>query len=103
MVGPSPEPVQEIFESGCYLALVGRGKRLEDPVDAFRYLRNPAEASSENCSVHRTETNDGNKLVMDQTKWRVSFSSAENKLGEMVSPVQRHVLFAKDDQKILYP
>ena len=101
---PSPELVQEIFESGCHLAPVGRGKRLEDPVDAFRYMRNPAEVSPENCSFHRTGTNDGNKWVMDQTEWPVSFSLAENKLGEMVSPVQRHVLvLLKMIKKFYFP
>ena len=101
---PSSELVQEIFESGCHLAPVGRGKRLEDPVDAFRYMRNPAEVSPENCSFHRTGTNDGNKWVMDQTEWPVSFSLAENKLGEMVSPVQRHVLvLLKMIKKFYFP
>ena len=101
---PSPELVQEIFESGCHLAPVGRGKLLEDPVDAFRYMRNPAEASPENCSVHRTGTNNGNKWVMDETEWRVSFPSAENKLGEMVSPVQRHILvLLKMIKKFYFP
>ena len=87
---PSSELVQEIFESGCHLAPVGRGKRLEDPVDFYSYCNKPEEAVV--CSlVVPTEGNE-EKRFMDQTEWRNSFSLAENKLGESVLPVQRHVM-----------
>ena len=87
---PSSELVQEIFESGCHLAPVGRGKRLEDPVDFYSYCNKPEKAVV--CSlVVPTEGNE-EKRFMDQTEWRTSFSLAENKLGESVLPVQRHVM-----------
>ena len=87
---PSSELVQEIFESGCHLAPVGRGKRLEDPVDFYSYCNKPEKSVV--CSlVVPTEGNE-EKRFMDQTEWRTSFSLAENKLGESVLPVQRHVM-----------
>ena len=38
---PSAELVQEIFDSGCQLAPVGRGKRLDEPIDVLVYCKNP--------------------------------------------------------------
>ena len=87
---PSSELVQEIFETNCHLDPVGRGKRLEDLVDFYSYCNKPEEAVV--CSlVVPTEGNE-EKRFMDQTEWRTSFSLAENKLGESVLPVQRHVM-----------
>ena len=87
---PSPELVQEIFDSGCHLAPVGRGTRFEKPVDILSYCQNP-ELSVASSAGLKEEYNEG-MLVMDNTEWKTSFSVAENKLGESVSPVQRHVL-----------
>ena len=65
-------------------------KRLEDPVDFYSYCNKPEKAVV--CSlVVPTEGNE-EKRFMDQTEWRTSFSLAENKLGESVLPVQRHVM-----------
>ena len=93
---PSSELVQEIFESGCHLAPVGRGKRLKEPVDACHYMRSPVEATLASSPVLRklfSSTEDNReKWVMDETEWRNSFSLAENKLGESVLPMQRHVM-----------
>lgn len=83
---PSAELVQDIFESGCHLAPVGRGKRQGEPISYMKYHENPEQAS-------RGEKESQDDLeIMDETEWRLSFSVAENKLGQSVSPVQRHVL-----------
>lgn len=87
---PSPVLVQEIFDCGCHLAPVGRGTRFEEPVDILSYCQNP-ELSVASSGGLKAEYNEG-ELVMDNTEWKTSFSVAENKLGESVSPVQRHVL-----------
>lgn len=99
---PSPELVQEIFDSGCHLAPVGRGNRFEEPVDLLSYCQNP-ELSVASSAGLEAKYNEG-KLVMDNTEWKTSFSVAENKLGESVSPVQRHVLvLLKMIKKIYFP
>ena len=99
---PSPELVQEIFDSGCHLAPVGRGNRFEEPVDLLSYCQNP-ELSVASSAVLKAKYNEG-KLVMDNTEWKTSFSVAENKLGESVSPVQRHVLvLLKMIKKVYFP
>ena len=99
---PSPELVQEIFDSGCHLAPVGRGNRFEEPVDLLSYCQNP-ELSSANSASQKVKYNEG-KLIMDNTEWKTSFSVAENKLGESVSPVQRHVLvLLKMIKKVHFP
>ena len=105
---PSSELVQEIFESGCHLAPVGRGKRLKEPVDAFHYKRSTVEATLASSPVLRKlfSSNEDNseKWVMDETEWRNSFSLAENKLGESVLPVQRHVMvLLKMIKKVYFP
>ena len=105
---PSSELVQEIFESGCHLAPVGRGKRFKEPVDAFHYKRSPVEATLASSPVLRklfTSTKDNcGKWVMDETEWRISFSFAENKLGASVLPVQRHVMvLLKMIKKFYFP
>ncbi|KAL9974896.1 hypothetical protein ACROYT_G011996 [Oculina patagonica] len=87
---PSPELVQEIFDAGCHLAPVGRGKRIDDPVDLLSYCQNP-ELSGASSAGLQEECKKG-KMTMDNTEWKTSFSVAENKLGESVSPVQRHVV-----------
>ena len=100
---PSPELVQEIFESGCHLAPVGRGKRLEEPVDVFNYCRNP-EATLANSLLPSATEDSSDKWVMDETEWRTSFSLGENKLGKSVSPVQRHVMvLLKMIKKFYFP
>ena len=99
---PSSDLVQEIFESGCHLAPVGRGKRLDEPIDVFNYCQNP-EATVASSSVLPTESNK-EKWSMEETEWRTSFSLAENKLGESVSPVQRHVMvLLKMIKKFYFP
>ena len=100
---PSSELVQEIFESGCHLAPVGRGKRLEEPVDVFNYCRNP-EATLANSLLPSATEDSCEKWAMDETEWRTSFSLAENKLGERMSPVQRHVIvLLKMIKKFYFP
>ena len=100
---PSSELVQEIFESGCHLAPVGRGKRLEEPVDVFNYCRNP-EATLANSLLPSATEDSCEKWAMDETEWRTSFSLAENKLGESMSPVQRHVIvLLKMIKKFYFP
>ena len=100
---PSSELVQEIFESGCHLAPVGRGKRLEEPVDVFNYCRNP-EATLANSTLPSATEDNYEKWTMDETEWRTSFSLAENKLGESMSPVQRHVIvLLKMIKKFYFP
>ena len=34
-----PDLVQEIFDSGCHLAPVGRGKRVDEPIDPVNYSK----------------------------------------------------------------
>ena len=100
---PSSELVQEIFESGCHLAPVGRGKRLKEPVDVFNYCRNP-EATLANSSLPSATEDSCEKWAMDETEWRTSFSLAEDKLGESMSPVQRHVIvLLKMIKKFYFP
>ena len=100
---PSSELVQEIFESGCHLAPVGRGKRLEEPVDVFNYCRNP-EATLANSLLPSATEDSCEKWAMDETEWRTSFSLAENKLGESLSPVQRLVIvLLKMIKKFYFP
>ena len=100
---PSSELVQEIFESGCHLAPVGRGKRLEEPVDVFNYCPNP-EATLANSLLPSATEDSSDKWGMDETEWRTSFSLGENKLGKSVSPVQRHVMvLLKMIKKFYFP
>ncbi|XP_078365083.1 uncharacterized protein LOC144649472 [Oculina patagonica] len=98
---PSPELVQEIFDAGCHLAPVGRGKRIDEPVEMINYCQNPelTEASTSSTGLPVE-----GQRVMDETEWRTSFSLAENKLGESVSAVQRHVLvLLKMIKKFYFP
>ena len=98
----SPELVQEIFDSGCHLVPVGRGKRFEEPVDILSYCQIPELPVASSAGLN-AKYNEG-KLVMDNTEWKTSFSVAENKLGESVSPVQRHVLvLLKMIKKFYFP
>ena len=100
---PSSELVQEIFESGCHLAPVGRGKRLEEPVDVFNYCRNP-EAALDNSLLPSATEDSSENWVMGETEWRTSFSLGENELGKSVSPVQRHVIvLLKMIKKFYFP
>ena len=89
---PSSELVQEIFDSGCHIAPVGRGKRMREPLSLLEYARNP----------HANAPNASNRNVMDETEWRISFSVAENKLAATVTPVQRHVMVLLKMLKKLY-
>ena len=82
---PSPALVQNIFDSGCHLAPVGRGKRACEPVERVEYVLNPgAEISHQSEDVEET--------LMDEREWRISFSLAENKLGQSLSPMKRRVV-----------
>ena len=85
-VWPSPEVVQQIRDCCCHLAPVGRGERAPEKViweDDFADLM--AEILKEN------QESEG-KRTMDETEWRMSFSLAENILGQSLSPMQRHVM-----------
>ena len=100
---PSSKLVKEIFESGCHLAPVGRGKRFEEPVDVFNDGRN-REAKLANSLLPSTTEDSSDKWVIDETEWRTSFSLGENKLGKSVSRVQRHVIvFLKMIKKFYFP
>ncbi len=81
---PPPELVQSIFDSGCHLAPVGRGKRTCEPIKRKEYLTNPGYVTSK-------QSQEVEKTTMDEHEWRISFSVAENKLGQSLSPAQRHI------------
>ena len=98
---PSPALVQEVFESSCHLAPVGRGKRFHEPMELLEYAKNP-----ESAATFRAAEDDHceGKVAMDETEWRTSFSVAENKLGQSMSPVQRHVIvLLKMIKKLYFP
>lgn len=95
---PSPELLQEIFESGCHLAPVGRVKRSREPIDLLDYYKNPGSIGCQKT----INDQDTKEKVMDETGWRVSFSVAENLLGQNVTPVQRHILVLLKMIKELY-
>ena len=98
---PSPALVQEILESSCHLAPVGRGKRFREPIELLEYTKTPESAASSRATEdeHCEE-----KMSMDETEWRTSFSLAENKLGQSMSPVQRHVIvLLKMIKKLYFP
>jgi len=100
---PPSHLVQELFDSGCHLAPVGRGKRVNEPIGTVTYCQNP-EATLAALAVLPAESNAGGKLSMEETEWRLPFSLAENKLGESVSPVQRHVMvLLKMIKKFYFP
>ena len=100
---PSPDLIMEIFDSGCHLAPVGRGKRLDEPVDIIDYCQNP-ELTQASSTVLAAESNADGNSFMEETEWRTSFSLAENKLGKSVSPVQRHVMvLLKVIKKFYFP
>lgn len=100
---PSSDLVMEIFDSGCHLAPVGRGKRIADPVNIANYCQNP-EITLAKSTVPVAGSNTEGVWVMEETEWRTSFSLAENKLGESVSPVQRHVMvLLKILKKVYFP
>ncbi len=82
---PSRALVQGIFDSGCHLAPVGRGKRACEPIDRDEYLANPATVTFKQSQVV-------DETTMDEYEWRISFSLAENKLGQSLSPVKRHIM-----------
>lgn len=67
---PKCELIQEVLESGCHITPVTTRKQRQGTVtddDVFTF-------------------------DMDQTEWRLSFSMAENKLAQSVTPVQRHIM-----------
>ena len=100
---PSSDLVMEIFDSGCHLAPVGRGKRLCDPVNIANYCQNPGITLA-TSTVPVGGSNTEGVWAMEETEWRTSFSLAENKLGESVSPVQRHVMvLLKILKKVYFP
>lgn len=94
---PSPDLIQDIIESGCHIAPVGRGARTRDPVTTLDYVKSPSAAQPSSETIGAT-----NEMSMDETEWRISFSVAENKLAASVSPVQRHVMVLLKMLKKLY-
>jgi len=100
---PSSDLVQEIFDAGCHLAPVGRAKRVDEPIDIVNYCQNP-EVTLAASAVPPAESNVEGKWAVEETEWRLPFSLAENKLGESVSLVQRHVMvLLKMIKKFYFP
>lgn len=95
---PTPDLIQEVFESGCHIAPVRRGKRHQEPIDPYKYHRDPIMASCQGSHDHDSQ----DVSSMDATEWRLSFSVAENKLGQSVTPVQRHIIVLLKMLKKLY-
>ena len=91
---PSPELIQDIFEAGCHIAPVGRGKRHQEPIAMLSYVKDPSQASTSKEHLDLSS--------MDETEWRLSSSVAENKLGQSVIPVQRHVIVLLKILKKMY-
>ena len=89
---PSPDIVQDVFEGGCHIAPVGRGKRSREPLALLEYARSPSTQAPV----------PGDRNGMDENEWRVSFSVAENKLAATLPPVQRHVMVLLKMLKKLY-
>ena len=83
---PPPALVQDIFDSGWHLAPVGRGRRASEPVQRADYLANPGLVTNTGSQQGQEET------LMDESEWRISFSLAENELGQSLSPGQRHIM-----------
>ena len=78
---PTAEVIQNIFDCGCHLAPVGRGIRTENPCSLLKVFKQPE--MYKNCSNGSDE--------MDNNEWRISFTVAENKLGQALYPIQRYV------------
>ena len=78
---PAAEVIQNIFDCGCHLAPVGRGIRTENPCSLLNVLKQP--------EMYKNRSNDSDQ--MDNNEWRISFSVAENKLGQSLYPIQRYV------------
>ncbi|XP_032227334.2 uncharacterized protein LOC5503171 [Nematostella vectensis] len=92
---PSADLIQDIVDSGCHLAPVGRGKRKGELLTLFQYNTSPDRAKN-------PEPSSSNE--MDQFEWRVSFSIAENKLGQSLNHVQRHtIILLKILKKVYFP
>ena len=85
-VWPSPEVVQQIRDCGCHLAPVGRGKRAPETVKLEGDF-----ADADTKTFKQNQESEGER-TMDETEWRMSFSLAENILGQSLSPMQRHVM-----------
>ena len=85
-VWPSSAVVQQICDSGCHLAPVGRGKRASEAVHRKEDLVISGGVDSTQSQKREEE------IIMDETEWRISFSFAEDILGQSLSPMQRHVL-----------
>ena len=64
---PSSELIQDIFDSGCHIAPVGKSRS-------------------------QSELKRDEESLLDESDWRISFTVAENKLGQSLFPVQRHVM-----------
>ncbi|EDO49681.1 predicted protein [Nematostella vectensis] len=97
---PLPELIQEIVELGCHLAPVGRGKRTGKTLTIFQYKKNPELAGTSRESKEGPD----NHQVMDEFEWRMSFSLAENRLAQSLTPVQRHTLvLLKIIKKVYFP
>lgn len=59
---PLPDLVQEIFDSGCHLAPVGRGKRLHEPVESLYYYQNPEMSVTSSTAL-------GTDRTMEKGSW----------------------------------
>ena len=89
---PSVNLMQEIVDSGCHLAPRGRGRRIHEPVEVLKYCQNPELSDVGSTAQASSSVSKDCRKIMDNTEWKTSFSVAENKLGESVSPVQRHII-----------
>ena len=89
----SAELIQDILESSCHIAPVGRDARGREPLLSVDYARDPGTAQLDSS---------GASVQMDKTEWQMSFSVAENKLAASFSPVQRHLLVMLKMLKKLY-
>ena len=99
---PTVTLIQQIFDSGCHVAPVGRGKRLGNHVDFLEYMKNPGLHKS--AEVTEDERYKKKTIPMDETEWRISFSLAENLLGQSMPPVERQVLvLLKMIKKLYFP
>ena len=81
---PSADLIQDIVESSCHVAPVGRGKRFDNMMELIDYMKEPLLAEKEHVNADLSD--------MDGTEWRISFSIAENKRSASLPLVPRHVI-----------
>ena len=79
---PSVLLIKDIFDSGCHLAPVGRGIRKKEPINFLNFMQQ---------AEFNTHCENDNEHDMDNNEWRISFSVAENKLGQSLTSIQRYV------------